>query len=396
MPHHPRVIEIASDARQWRRHLHKNPELQFDLFETARFVETKLREFACDEIVTGIAHTGLVATIRGARGPGPAIGLRADMDALPTQETTGRSYASKTPGCMHGCGHDGHTAMLLGAARYLTETRDFAGTAVLIFQPAEEGGGGGKRMVEEGVMERFDITRVFAVHNIPGLPLGQFALRPGPIMAGGARFIITVRGRGGHPALPHETIDPIVVAAQVVTALQTIASRSVDPIDTVALSVTKIHGGNAFNVIPDSVEIGGTVRALQPHVEELVERRMRDICAGIALSHGADIGLDFIRIYPPTVNDATEAVFAADVAAAVAGESNVERAAAPMMAAEDFSFMLNARPGAFMFIGNGDSAPLHNPAYDFDDDALPHGISYFVGLAETALDGATASSWQGA
>jgi hippurate hydrolase len=385
MPVPTRAIEIADEAVHWRRHLHQIPELQFDLVKTAGFVAEKLRGFGCDEVVTGIAQTGIVATIRGRSGDGPTIGLRADMDALPTQERTGHAYASKTLERMHACGHDGHTAMLLGAAQYLAETRNFAGTIALLFQPAEEGGGGGRVMVDEGVMQRFHISRVFAVHNIPGIPVGGFAIRPGPIMAGGARFSIVVRGRGGHAALPHETIDAIVVSGQLIGALQTIASRSVNPIDTIALSVTKIQGGSAFNVLPESVEIGGTVRALQTHVAELAEKRIREICAGLALASGAEIDVDYKRIYPPTVNNADEARFAADAAAMIVGEAQVDRATAPLMAAEDFSFMLEARPGAFMFIGNGDTAGLHNPSYDFSDAAIPYGIGYFAALAESAL-----------
>lgn len=379
-----RAREIAEEAVQWRRQLHQIPELQFDLIETSAFVEGKLREFGCDEIVTGIAQTGIVAVLRGGQGPGPTIGLRADMDGLPTQEISAKLYASTVPRRMHACGHDGHTAMLLGAARRLAEMRDFAGAVALIFQPAEEGGGGGKVMVAEGIMERFGIARVFAVHNIPGLPVGQFAIRPGPIMAGGARFAIGVRGRGGHPAQPHETIDPIVVAAQLVSAIQTISSRSVNPLDAVAISVTKINGGAAFNVIPEMVEIGGTVRALQPYVAQLAERRLREICEGLAVAHGATIEVEYTPIYPPTVNDPEQAVFAADVAAAMVGEAGVERVTEPLMAAEDFSFMLQARPGAFMFIGNGDSAGLHSPHYDFSDAAIPYGIDYFVALVRAA------------
>ena len=382
----PRTLDIAAEAVAWRRHLHQTPELQFDLVETAGFVEEKLRRFGCDVIETGIARTGIIALIQGRNGPGATIGLRADMDALPTQERSDKPHASRVAGRMHACGHDGHIAMLLGAAQYLAETRDFAGAVALIFQPAEEGGGGGKVMVDEGIMERFGITRVFAVHNIPGLAIGHFAIRPGPIMAGGSRFQIRVQGRGGHPALPHETIDPIVLAAHLITAIQTIASRSVDPVDTVAISVTKIHGGDAFNVIPETVEIGGTVRALQQQVDVLAERRIREICAGLSAAYGATIEVDYTRIYPPTINDAGEAAFAAAAAVAVVGEGSVQRATSPLMASEDFSFMLEARPGAFMFIGNGDSAGLHNPTYDFSDDAIPYGIAYFVALAEAASE----------
>lgn len=385
LPSDLRLGEIAIEAGEWRRHLHQIPELQFALTETAAFVVERLEEIGCDAITPGIAQTGIVALIHGRRGDGPTIGLRADMDALPTHEQSGLPYASKSPNRMHACGHDGHTAMLLGAAKFLAEERNFAGTVALIFQPAEEGGGGGRVMVSEGIMERFDISRVYAVHNLPSLPIGHFATRPGPIMAGGARFTIVIKGRGGHAALPHETIDPIVIAAELISALQTITSRSVNPLDSVALSVTKINSGSAYNVIPETAEIGGTVRALQSHVAAMAEGRIREICAGIAMAYGAIVEVDYIEIYPPTVNDHEQASFAADAAATFAGEGAVDRAAPPLMAAEDFSFMLQARPGAFMFIGNGESAGLHHPAYDFSDEAIPYGVRYFIAVVDSAL-----------
>jgi len=380
-----RAAELQEEIAGWRRHIHQRPELNFDVFETAAFVTEQLKEFGCDEVVTGIGKTGVVGVIRGAKGNGSTVGLRADMDALPITEITGKPYASQTQGKMHACGHDGHTAMLLGAAKYLAETRNFAGSVAVIFQPAEEGGGGGNEMVKEGMMDRFGIARVFGMHNMPGLPVGQFAIRPGPIMAATAEFTITVKGRGGHAAMPHGTIDPVVIASQLVGALQTIASRSTDPVESVVVSVTKFHAGDAYNVIPETAEIAGTIRSLKTEVARKAEERMRQISAGLAAAHGAVIEVDYEANYPVTFNHPEEAVFSGDVAAKVAGDAKVLRAIPPVMGGEDFSYMLEARPGAFIFIGNGDSAGLHHPAYDFNDEVIPHGVSYWVKLAETAL-----------
>ncbi|MEW9834225.1 M20 aminoacylase family protein [Mesorhizobium marinum] len=385
MPILNRAAELQDEITTWRRHIHRTPELGFDLYQTAEFVAARLREFGCDEVATGIARTGVVGVIRGRLGDGPAIGLRADMDALPIEETSGAPHASTVPGKMHACGHDGHTAMLLGAAKYLAETRNFAGTVAVIFQPAEEGGGGGREMVRDGIMERFGITRVFGMHNMPGLPVGQFAIRPGAIMAATAEFNVRVRGRGAHAAMPHVGIDPIVAASQIVMAFQTIASRTVDPTDSVVVSVTKFNAGSAYNVIPEQVDLAGTVRSLKAEVAALTEERMRAICEGIGRAAGATVTMDFKPNYPVTVNDPGEAAFAGDVAATVAGEAAIHRSVAPLMGGEDFSYMLQARPGAFIFVGNGDTANLHHPSYDFNDEATPHGVSYWVKLAETAL-----------
>ncbi|BCG70498.1 amidohydrolase [Mesorhizobium sp. 113-1-2] len=385
MPILNRAAEMQDEVAGWRRHLHQTPELNFDVFKTAAFVTEKLKEFGCDDVVTGLGKTGVVGIIRGRRGKGATIGLRADMDALPLNEITGKPYASTVPGKMHACGHDGHTAMLLGAAKYLSETRNFAGSVAVIFQPAEEGGGGGNEMVKDGMMERFDISKVFGMHNMPGLPVGQFAIRPGPIMAATAEFTITVKGRGGHAAMPHGTIDPIVITSQLVGALQTIASRSTDPVEAVVVSVTKFHAGDAYNIIPESAEIAGTVRTLRKEIAKKSEERIRTICDGLATAFGAKIEVDYQANYPVTFNHAEETVFASDIAATVAGDAHVHRGIQPVMGGEDFSYMLEARPGAFIFIGNGETAGLHNPAYDFNDEAIPHGMSYWVKLAETAL-----------
>ena len=385
MPILNRAAEMQDEIAGWRRHIHTTPELGFDVFKTADFVERRLKEFGCDEIVTGLGRTGVVGVIRGRLGSGPTVGLRADMDALPIHETTGKPYASTVAGKMHACGHDGHTAMLLGAAKYLAETRNFAGSVAVIFQPAEEGGGGGNEMVKDGMMERFGIARVFGMHNMPGLPIGQFAIRPGPIMASTAEFTIRIKGRGGHAAMPHRAVDPIVAGAQLVTVLQSIASRSVDPVDSVVVSVTKFNGGNAYNVIPEEVELAGTVRTLKKEVAMLARERMQAVCDGIAAATGTTVSFHYDPNYPVTVNDPEETVFAADIAASVAGEPQVHRAIQPVMGGEDFSYMLEARPGAFIFIGNGDTANLHHPAYDFNDEVIPHGVSYWVKLTETAL-----------
>ncbi len=385
MPILNRAAELQEEVAGWRRHIHQKPELNFDVFETAAFVTEKLKEFGCDEVVTGIGKTGVVGIIRGGKGNGSTVGLRADMDALPITETTGKPYASQTPGKMHACGHDGHTAMLLGAAKYLAETRNFAGSVAVIFQPAEEGGGGGNEMVKDGMMDRFGIQKVFGMHNMPGLPVGQFAIRPGPIMAATAEFTITVKGRGGHAAMPHGTIDPIVIASQLVGALQTIASRNTDPVESVVVSVTKFHAGDAYNVIPEAAEIAGTVRSLKKEVARKAEQRIRQLCAGLAAAHDTTIEVDYDANYPVTFNHPDETIFSGDIAAEVAGDAQVQRTIQPVMGGEDFSYMLEARPGAFIFIGNGDSAGLHHPAYDFNDEVIPHGVSYWVKLAEKAL-----------
>jgi amidohydrolase len=385
MPILNRVAEMQDEIAAWRRDLHQHPELNFAVHRTAGFVAAKLHEFGCDEVVPGIGRTGVVGLIRGRLGPGETVGLRADMDALPIHETTGRPYASVNPGLMHACGHDGHTAMLLGAAKYLAETRNFSGAVAVIFQPAEEGGGGGNEMVKDGMMERFGISRVFGMHNMPNLPVGRFATRPGPIMAATAEFTITVRGRGGHAAMPHATIDPIVVASHIVTAFQTIAARTTDPIESVVVSVTKFHAGEAYNIIPETAEIAGTVRSLKTEVARKAEERIRAICDGVAAAHSASASIDYDANYPVTYNHPEETIFATGVAREIAGTQNVEGATPPVMGGEDFSYMLEARPGAFIFIGNGDSASLHHPAYDFNDEVIPHGVSYWVKLAETAL-----------
>jgi len=385
MPILNRAAEMQQEIAGWRRHLHQNPEILFDVHQTAAFVADRLREFGCDEAVTGIGRTGVVGIIRGSQGEGKTVGLRADMDALPITETSGQPHASRTPGKMHACGHDGHTSMLLGAAKYLAETRNFPGSVAVIFQPAEEGGGGGNEMVKDGMMERFGIASVYGMHNMPGIPLGHFAIRPGPIMASTAEITIRIKGRGGHAAQPHRSIDPVVIGAQLVLALQTIASRTVDPVESIVVTVTKFHGGDAYNVIPETVELAGTVRTLKDEVSALAEKRLRQICAGIAAATDSSIDLHYQRNYPVTFNHAEETEFAAGIATAIAGETAVDRAMAPVMGGEDFSYMLNARPGAFIFIGNGDTAGLHHPAYDFNDEAIPHGVSYWVKLAETVL-----------
>ncbi|WP_375590221.1 M20 aminoacylase family protein [Hoeflea alexandrii] len=380
------VVSMKDEVATWRRTLHADPELLFDVHNTATFVADKLRSFGCDEVVTGIGQTGVVGIIHGRPGGnGPAIGLRADMDALPISEITGLPWASRTPGKMHACGHDGHTAMLLGAARHLAATRNFTGSVAVIFQPAEEGGGGGREMVNDGMMERFGITRVFGMHNLPGLPVGQFAIRKGPIMAATDIFDVTIKGRGGHAAMPHQTIDPIVAASAIVSSLQSIASRNANPLESLVVSVTKFIGGSAYNIIPETVELAGTVRTLSPEMRDLAETRISEIVRGVAAAHGCEGSVNYIRNYPVTFNHSDETDFAADIAESIAGDGMVEREQPPTMGGEDFSFMLEARPGAFIFMGNGDTAGLHHPAYDFNDDAIPVGVSYWVRLAEKAL-----------
>ena len=385
MPPINAAATIAPEATEWRRHLHAHPELMYDVHETARFVAERLREFGCDEVVEGIGRTGVVGVIRGQRGEGRAVGLRADMDALPIKEETGAPHASTVPGKMHACGHDGHTAMLLGAAKHLAQTRNFKGSVAVIFQPAEEGGAGGKAMVDDGMMERFAIEEVYGMHNMPGLPLGEFAIRPGALMAATDEFTITVRGRGSHAAQPHRSIDPIVCGAQLVTALQTVPSRALDPISSLVVSVTKFQAGTAYNVIPETALIAGTVRTLDRAVRDMAERRIREVCAGIAAAAGAAIEIDYHRNYPVAVNHERETDYAAEAARGVVGDNNVETDTPPVMGGEDFAYMLEARPGAFIFLGVGEGAPLHHPKYDFNDEAIPFGVSYWVGLAEARL-----------
>jgi len=387
MPIVNRVADLHAEVTEWRRDIHENPELLFDVHRTAGVVAGKLREFGCDEVVEGIGRAGVVGVIRGRQsGSGRVVGMRADMDALPIEEATGLAYASKTPGKMHACGHDGHTAMLLGAAKYLAETRNFDGTVVVIFQPAEEGGGGGDEMVRDGMMDRFGVQQVYAMHNYPGLPVGAFATRPGPMMAATDQFTIDLEGRGGHAAKPHECIDTTLVAASLLQALQSVVARNVDPMESAVLSVTTLRtGGDAFNVIPQTVHMKGTIRTLKEDVRKQVEERLRAMVEHIAAAYGAKANLGFKRGYPVTVNHEAETFFAAGVAEEVAGTGRVATDVAPVMGGEDFSYMLLSRPGAMIWIGNGDTAALHHPAYNFNDDVLPYGISFWARLAETSM-----------
>ncbi|WP_105431171.1 M20 aminoacylase family protein [Neorhizobium sp. T6_25] len=385
MPILNRAAELQGEVSEWRRYLHENPEILYEVENTASFVEQKLKEFGVDEVVPGIGRTGVVGIIRGKGPGGRTIGLRADMDALPLTEITGKPWASKVPGKMHACGHDGHTSMLLGAAKYLAETRNFNGTVALIFQPAEEGGAGALAMVEDGMMERFGIEEVYGMHNMPGIPLGQFAIRKGGIMAAPDRFTITIKGRGGHAAQPHRTIDPIFIGSQLVGSLQAIAARNADPVRSIVISVTRFDAGTAYNIIPDQATLWGTVRTLSEENRDLAENRIRQIVEGIVSAHGAEAEIDYYRQCPVTFNHDLETDHAIGVATEVVGAANVDTNVDPTMAGEDFAFMLKRRPGAFIFIGNGDTAALHNPHYDFDDEAISYGISYWVRLAEQRL-----------
>ena len=380
-----RIAELHPEITAWRRDLHQHPELLYDVHRTAAFVAEKLKAFGCDEVVEGMGRTGVVGVIKGNKGRGSVIGLRADMDALPIEEQTNLPYASKTPGKMHACGHDGHTSMLLGAAQYLAETRNFAGDAVVIFQPAEEGGAGADAMIKDGLMDRFGIQKVYGMHNNPGMPIGSFAMRTGPIMAAMDRIGITIEGVGGHAAYPHKTIDPVMAGSQLIMAFQSIVSRTVSPLDSAVISICEFHAGHASNVIPASAELRGTVRTLRKDVRDLVEKRMNEVCAGVALQTGARIALNYDRGYPVVVNHPAETELAAKIAGEIGGAANVATDMEPVMGAEDFAYMLEARPGAFIFMGNGDSAGLHHPAYNFNDDAIVYGSSYWVKLVETSL-----------
>jgi hippurate hydrolase len=383
MPIRNRLAELHPEVTAWRHHLHEHPELMYEVHETAAFVVERLKEMGADDIVTGIGRTGVVATIKG-RGPGRTIGLRADMDALPIHEASGVDYPSKTSGVMHACGHDGHTAILLGAAKYLSETRNFDGNVVLIFQPAEEGGAGGRAMCEDGLMDRWKIDEVYGLHNAPGVPVGTFAIRPGALMASADEFEIVVTGKGGHAAVPHDAIDTTLVAAQIVVSLQSVVARTINPLHRVVLTVGTFQTDSAAsNIIAHTVRMRGTVRTLENASRALAERRIREIATHTAAAFGATAEVTWENGYPVTVNHEAETAFAVEAARAVS--PNVIDNAEPIMPAEDFSFMLEERPGAYMFLGNGDTAQCHHPAYRFDDDAIPLGASWFVELVERRL-----------
>lgn len=385
MPIKNRFAEMLPEMTAWRQDFHRHPEIMYDLPRTSGRVAELLRTFGVDEVAEGIGRSGVVGVIRGRRDSGGrVIGLRADMDALPIHEITGAEYASQTPGAMHACGHDGHTSMLLGAAKYLAETRNFDGTAIVIFQPAEEGGAGAQAMIDDGLIDRWGIQEFYAMHNMPGIAAGQFAVRKGAVMAATDQFDIILTGRGGHAAKPNAVIDTMLVAAQVISGLQSIVSRNVDPLDSAVVSVCSIStDSNAYNVIPQFVRLRGTARSLNEDVRDLLEARVTALAQGIALAFGATAEVQYERGYPVTENDAVAADYAADVAREIAGA--VDTGVAPMMAGEDFSYMLNARPGAYVFVGNGDSAMLHHPAYDFNDEIMPAGASWLAGMVETRM-----------
>jgi amidohydrolase len=388
MPAINRIADFQAEMAGWRHDLHSHPETAFEEHRTAELVARLLESFGV-AVDRGVARTGVIGTLAGSRSGGGAIALRADMDALPIEEKNRFLHASQHEGRMHACGHDGHTAMLLGAAKYLAETRNFAGTVHFIFQPAEENEGGARLMVEEGVLERYPIDAVYGMHNWPGLPAGQFAIRSGPMMAAFDIFEITVAGRGAHAAMPHLGIDPVVAAAQIVTGLQTIASRNVHPLEGAVVSVTQIHGGDTWNVIPDSVVLRGTTRSFDPAVRDALEPAIRRIAEGVCASLGAGVTMRYERRYPPTLNSAAETELAAATAAGLVGGDNIRRDLLPSMAAEDFAWFLEQRPGAYIWIGNGagaGEAMLHNPHYDFNDEILALGASYWARLAETALE----------
>ncbi len=390
MPVTNRFADLLPEITAWRRDFHQHPELLFDVQRTATVVADKLREFGCDEVVEGIGRTGVVAVINGKHNDSDTvIGLRADMDALPIHETSGVEHSSTIDGKMHACGHDGHTAMLLGAAKYLCETRHFNGRVAVIFQPAEEGGGGGDEMVKDGLMDRFNINEVYGMHNWPGMEVGKFAIRPGPLMAAADQFDITITGKGGHAAAPHKGIDPTVVASQLMLSLQSIVSRNVDPLENAVISVTSFNTDTiSYNVIPQTVSLKGTVRTLSTEVRDSIKDRMETLIDHTARAMDAKAEFTYHYGYPVSVNAEKQTRFASAIAQKVSGADNVDTNVNPVMGAEDFSYMLNARPGAFIFMGNGDTALLHHPDYDFNDEAIPHGCSYWVQLVEEAMPAA--------
>ncbi|MDF2984144.1 MAG: amidohydrolase [Devosia sp.] len=383
MPVINRIAEFADEVAEWRRDFHVHPELQYELPRTSGKVAELLRSFGVDEVVTGIAKSGVVGVIKG-RGPGKTIGIRADMDALPILERTGLDYASQAPGRMHACGHDGHTAILLGTAKYLAETRNFDGNAVMIFQPAEEGGAGGRAMVEAGIMDRFGIDEVYGLHNMPGQEAGSIAMRVGGLMAASDEFNIVIEGQGGHAAWPHNTVDPVMIAAQLITALHTIVSREIDPIRSAVLSVTMMQGGEAFNIIPQKVKLTGTVRSLNDEVRDLMEERLKAVTKGIVETFGGTAEVNYRRGYPVVENTPDETAYAAAIAATVVGDDRVDANVDPKMGGEDFAYMLQSRPGAYVFLGNGPSSELHSDTYNFNDEIIPVGVSFFVKRVEGA------------
>ena len=389
MPTINSIAALKEEMTGWRRDLHAHPEIAFEEVRTSDVVAQKLAEWGI-EVHRGIAKTGLVGVLRGRRDNGRAIGLRADMDALPMQEENDLPYRSTVDGKFHGCGHDGHTTMLLGAARYLAETRNFEGTVNFIFQPGEEGAGGGRVMIEEGLFDRFPCDEVYAMHNWPDLPAGSVGVAPGPMMAATASFDVHIAARGGHAAMPHMTVDPVVIAAHLITAFQSLVSRNADPIDSAVVSVTQVHAGTAYNVIPEDGFLCGTVRTFSPQMSAMVEQGMKRIAGGIGETFGAKLTVDYRPGYPATVNHERQSVILAEVAGRVVGLPNVIRDPKPVMGGEDFAYMLNERPGAYMFLGQagGPSAcSVHNPRYDFNDEILPIGASVFATLAEDRLNG---------
>ncbi|WP_237217536.1 M20 aminoacylase family protein [Falsiroseomonas oryziterrae] len=388
MPVINRIAEFHPEMTAWRRDFHENPEIGFEEVRTSGIVAAKLREFGCDEVHTGIAKTGVVGVIRGNGASGRAIGFRADMDALPIEEQTGLPYASKVPGKMHACGHDGHTTMLLGAAKYLAETRNFDGTIYLVFQPAEENLAGGEVMVKEGLFDRFPMDRIFGMHNWPGAPAGTFLHAPGPVMAAVANLEATITGTGAHGAMPHNGVDPILAAAHVVTALQSVVARNVNPLEAGVITIGHFTGGHTFNVIPESVKLQGTARWFLPEVGDLLERRFHEIVTGIAAAMGCTATASFTRSYPATVNEAESTELAARAARVVVGEARTRPLPQPTMGGEDFAFMLNEKAGAYLFLGGGrgeGEAMVHHPKYDFNDEILPVGASWFATLAEQLM-----------
>lgn len=386
MKHSNLVDGLTGEVTGWRHHLHENPELGYEEHKTAAFVAEQLRAFGFDEVHEAIGVTGVVGVLHGKDGPGgKRIGLRADMDALPIEEAGDPEYKSKTPGVMHACGHDGHTALLLGAAKGLAETRAFDGTVHFIFQPAEEGGAGAQAMIDDGLFERFDVEEVYGLHNMPGIDVGEFHIRTGPLLAAADRFTITVRSPGGHAAMPHQTVDPVVIGAQIILALQAVVSRETDAINSAVLTVAQLKGSEAENIIPSQVEMKGTLRTLDGDDRKRIEQRVRDVSKGIAETMGASADVEFQYGYPATVNHPEQTRFAAEVATEIAGPDKVNDACPPIMPAEDFAFMLEAKPGAYIFLGNGDSAACHMPDYDFNDTAIPYGVGFWIRLVEKAL-----------